>query len=281
MNILVTGGAGFIGTNLIKKLVKKHKVFSIDNYETGNKKNHIENCTYYDIDLSKEKKFKFLKKIDFIFHLSASARIAPSFKNPKKYFKNNVIGTFNIVHYAANYDIPIVYAGSGSHHGGRFCNPYTFTKDLGEDIVNLYRNCFDLKTTTARFYNVYGEHELTNQHGTLIGKLKKCFKEKKYFRVYGDGEKKRDFTHVEDIIDALILIMNKKSFGYNFELGTGENFSVNDVIKMFGHNKIKYSKNQKGEMKNTLCDNSLAKRILGWEPKNNLKNYIDEIKKSI
>lgn len=280
--ILVTGGAGFVGSNLIKTLVSSgYEVSSIDNYSTGLKSNHVEKTEYIDADLAILQDYSFLGKINFIFHLAATARIQPSFKEPLKYFKNNCVSTFNISKYASENNIPIVYAGSSSHHGGRFSNPYTFTKDLGEDIIQLFQSCFHLKASIARFYNVYGPNELTEgSYTTLIGKWKYNYLHNLPLVVYGDGTKRRDFTHVQDIVDALVLIMKNNSFGHVFELGRGKNRSVNDILKLFKYDNIKYEQDRPGEVKITLCDNSLALKELGWSPNRDVEDYIEEILRS-
>ena len=144
MRILVTGGAGFIGTNLIKRLLKEgHDITSIDNYSTGLKQNHQEGCEYKEKDIIN---YDFRGEYyDIIFHLAAIARIQPSFTRPEDYIDTNFMGTYSMIKYCIGRDIPLIYAGSSSHHSGRYSNPYTFSKDLGEDIIKLYQNQFGLK----------------------------------------------------------------------------------------------------------------------------------------
>ena len=144
MQILVTGGAGFVGTNLIKQLLEKgHSVISIDNYSTGKKENHITGCTYIEGDISQHTNIKkYNKSVDIVFHMAAIARIQPSFENPQDYIKTNFNGTYNIVQFCTNREVPLIYAGSSSHHSGKFKNPYTFSKDMGEEIIQLYQKHF-------------------------------------------------------------------------------------------------------------------------------------------
>lgn len=274
-NILVTGGAGFIGSNLVKKLIEqKYNVISIDNYSTGSEFNHVQNCEYINYDITDKIQNLNLSNISFVFHLAASARIQKSFNNPRTYFDNNVVGTMNIIEYCCSKNIPLIYAGSSSHHSGRLSNPYTCTKDMGEDLVNLYSKHFNLKSSIVRFYNVYGPGESTNNNATLIGKWKECLKKGEKFIIYGDGTKRRDFTHVDDIVEALIKIIEKNAFGYIFELGRGVNYSISEVLQMFGQKDFIFEPDRKGEIDSTLCDYSLAKKLLNWEPKNNLEDYI-------
>ena len=271
---LVTGGAGFVGTNLIKRLLHDgYTVTSVDNYSTGKVENHLDGCEYLDYDI-RDIDFKLYLKPDVVFHLAATARIQPSFKDPKKYFTTNANGTLNVTDYCANNKIPLIYAGSSSHHSGKFSNPYTFSKDIGEEVVKLYQDQFGLKASTARFYNVYGPHQLTEGgYTTLIGKWLNNIKKGSPCDIFGDGEKRRDFTHVDDIVDGLIRIMRQQAYGHIFEFGRGMNHSINDVAKMFDTVPW-YQPDRLGEAQNTLADNKLACDILAWEPKINLKDYI-------
>lgn len=275
MNILVTGGAGFVGTNLIKRLKQdNHNVVSIDNYKTGFKENHQDNVMYIEGDIRNIKDFESYGRFDVVYHLAAIARIQPSFKEPVDYFETNVNGTLNIVDYCRKFNIPMVYAGSSSHHSGKFKNPYTFSKDIGEEIIKLYQETFNLKSSIARFYNVYGPHHLKDGgYCTLIGRWERLIENNQLLTIYGDGTKKRDFTHVDDIVEALIKIYDKDKWGFVFELGRGKNYSINEIADMFNHDKI-YLENKLGEADITLCDYSLAKEHLGWEPKLNIEDYI-------
>ena len=274
MKILVTGGAGFVGTNLIKRLLKDgHSVISIDNYNTGLESNHQFGCKYMNHDLRNLKEFP---NVDVVYHMAAIARIQPSFDNPKDYFTTNANGTLNLVDWCSKNDIPIIYAGSSSKHSGRFKNPYTFSKDVGEDIVELYQNHFGLSVSVARFYNVYGPHQLTEGgYTTLIGRWINNIENDKDCVIYGDGTKRRDFTHIDDIIDALIRIPQKGAWGYSFELGRGKNYSVNEVADMFNIKPI-YQNDKPGEAQITLNDDIVAKEILDWEARINLEDYIKE-----
>ena len=283
MRILVTGGAGFVGTNLIKQLSPYHNIVSIDNYSTGKEENHIDGVKYINGDI-----YDLMDHVatlstpyyqpDIVFHMAAIARIQPSFENPKDYIKTNFNGTYNIVQFCTNREIPLIYAGSSSHHSGKFKNPYTFSKDMGEEIIQLYQKHFGLKASIARFYNVYGPHQLTEGgYTTLIGRWINNIKNGLSCEIYGDGSKRRDFTHVEDIIKGLTAIMDQNAYGYTFEFGKGKNHSVLNVANMFNVNPT-YKENKPGEAQETLADYSLAKDILGWEPKISLEDYIKNLK---
>lgn len=275
MNILVTGGAGFVGTNLIKTLLEQgHKVVSIDNYNTGLKSNHQPGALYIDFDIRNIDDYSAWGEFDIVYHLAAIARIQPSFKEPYDYFTTNANATFKIAKYCSSNNIPLVYAGSSSHHSGKFKNPYTFSKDIGEEIITLFQLHYGLKASIARFYNVYGPYHLKEGgYTTLIGAWEKRVEEHQPLIIYGDGTKRRDFTHINDIVDALLLINEKQTWGHIFELGRGKNYSVKDIADMFGQ-EIEYKENKPGEAEITLCVDTLAKRLLDWEPKHNIEDYI-------
>ena len=277
MKALVTGGAGFIGTNLIKRLLKDgHNVVSFDNYNTGLKNNHIGGAIYVDLDITNfpQNDSSYWEKFDVVFHMAAIARIQPSFENPKNYFNTNAMGTLNIVEMCSKANIPLIYAGSSSKHSGRFKNPYTFSKDVGEDIIELYTKHYNLSATTTRFYNVYGPHQLTEGgYTTLVGRWLNNIKNNVQCEIYGDGEQRRDFTHVDDIVNALIAIMEGNHYGYDFELGRGKNISVNEVAKMMGITPT-YKPSKPGEARHTLNTDTTANEILGWNPQKELLDYI-------
>ena len=294
MRALVTGGAGFVGTNLIKRLLKDgHEVVSIDNYSTGKKENHQEGCSYNNFDISDDyvpygrlywpKSTKVIDEVgypDVIFHLAALPRIQPSFKTPTESFKANVLGTMNILEWARkNGNIPIVYAGSSSTHGDKYANPYTFTKWQGEKLCKMYSYIYEVPTAICRFYNVYGPHHLTEgDYCTVIGIFETLYKEGKPLTITGDGEQRRDFTHVEDIVDGLMRVSEHNTFmGQEFEFGRGKNYSVWDIAEAFGKgHRIKYIDGRPGEMRETLCTDTTAYNLLDWEPTKDVIDYIKE-----
>ncbi len=276
MNVLVTGGAGFIGTNLIKKLLSEgHQVVSIDNYQTGFKSNHQDGATYVDYDIRNIKDYKAFGEFDVVYHLAALARIQPSFKKPIETFEINANGTLLLVEYCAKNNIPLFYAGTSSHHSGKFKNPYTFSKEIGEEIIYLYQKHYGLNASIARFYNVYGPYHLREgAYCTVIGKWETAFENNQPLTIYGDGTKRRDFTHVEDIVDALVLIKEKEAWGHIFELGRGKNYSIQEIADMYPA-EVVYEDNKPGEALVTLCTDTLAKELLGWEAKLSIEDYIN------
>ena len=274
MQALVTGGAGFVGTNLIKRLLKDgHEVVSFDNYSTGFKENEQDGCRYIETDIIDGFK-NWIKKFDVIFHLGALARIQPSIKNPSETIKNNFDGTLNVLEYARKNNTPVIYAGSSSKHHGLYGSPYAWSKYGGEELCKLYSEVYGLNTTICRFYNVYGPHHIrTGTYATVIGIFENQFLNNEHLTVVGDGEQRRDFTHIDDIVDGLIRCVGKNHKGEIFELGSGINYSINELVEMFGCKK-KFIPSRPGEYDVTLCDYSKAKNVLGYQPKNNLENYI-------
>lgn len=282
---LVTGGAGFVGTNLVKRLLTEgYQVVSIDNYYTGKKENHQEGCIYINGDIKDIESLLSWHyslgtgwKPDVVYHLAALARIQPSFKEPMKCYDTNCNGTFIVAKYCSDNNIPVVYAGSSSHHSGRYKNPYTFTKDIGEDIMTMFQEIYGLKTSTTRFYNVYGPYHLREgAYCTVIGIWEKAYELGLPLAVTGDGLKRRDFTHIEDIVDALYRIHDKQAWGYTFELGTGTNHGIREVAEMYNYNKIEHIAERPGEAQITLCTDTLAKEILDWKANRKLQDYINE-----
>ena len=293
MEVIVTGGAGFVGTNLIKRLLKDgqvtNRIISIDNYSTGKKENEQEGCKYFDFDLS-ESNVPFdemctverFEKPGIIFHVGAVARIQPSLKNPVFTINNNFNSTLNVLDWARRKNIPVVFAGSSSKHHGLWGSPYAWSKFGGEQLCELYNKVYGLPTSICRFYNVYGPHQLEGgTYATLVGIFEKLHREGKPLTITGTGEQRRDFTHVDDIVDGLIRCGNSLIDGDSdvsgevFELGRGQNYSINEVANMFGEDYPKeYIPARKGEYDVTLADYSKAKEILGWEPSINLKDYL-------
>jgi len=293
MKVLVTGGAGFVGTNLIKRLLKDgHKVASVDNYSSGFRENHQEGCQYYDYDLSsshtlmslhpggwnaRDEEMKMKVEYDVIFHMAALARIQPSIKNPYKTLFNNFVSTLNILELARQNNTRFVYAGSSSVHHGLYESPYAWSKFSGEDLCKLYNNVYDMDTSICRFYNVYGPHQIEDgTYATLLGIFQKQYREGKSLTIVGTGEQRRDFTHVDDIVDGIVRTSQEYFKKCEiFELGRGVNFSINEIVDMFGKDYPReYIEQRPGEYDVTLADYSHAKDLLNWKPKRNIEDYI-------
>jgi len=288
MKMLVTGGAGFVGTNLIKRLVKDgHTVVSIDNYSAGKKENHQDGCQYFNVDVEQVFDYSyFMSKPDVIYHMAALARIQPSLENPHSTIVNNFLATLNVLEYARNNNIPVVYAGSSSIHHGLYGSPYAWSKFSGEELCKLYSSVYDVPTSICRFYNVYGPYQVEEgTWATVIGKFENQFRNNNPLTIVGDGKQRRDFTHIDDIVDGLIRInramqgeVDMRYVGEVFELGKGKNYSINEVADMFGKDYPRVNLPvQQGEYDRTLADYSLAQDMLDWTPSVDLSTYIKSV----
>tara|TARA_Y100000590_G_scaffold442760_2_gene571285 strand:+ start:3927 stop:4781 length:855 start_codon:yes stop_codon:yes gene_type:complete len=281
-NILITGGVGFIGTNLVKELVKQNNtVISIDNYSFGSKKNEIDGVKYYNYDI--EDIDKITESVDVCFHLCAMARVQPSFEDPMEYFRVNVQGTTKVMEWAKKNNVKVVYAGSSSKHFDPSDSPYAMYKYLGEEVCKLYRKSYNLNVEIARFYNVYGPGEVMHEKfGNVIGIWKTKVKKGEPLPIVGDGNQRRDFTHVYDIVDGLIKIASSnKKHQDAWELGTGNNYSINELFEMFNKRfnvKSIIIPDQPGNYKKTLRENNDLLEQLNWQPQDRLRNHIENLK---
>ena len=294
MKYLVTGGAGFVGTNLIKRLVKDgHEVVSVDNYSTGKEENHQDGCMYHKNNLSSDHILGIYvdagtypswrdESFDLIFHLAALPRIMPSFKDPVATYKSGPVATINILDLAKKNKTPVIYSGSSSCAGDVYANPYTFSKWQNEELMILYNKLFNVPMSICRFYNVYGEHQATEgSYCNVLGTFEKQHREGEPLTITGDGEQRRDFTYVGDIVDGLVrcadglLDVGSDSVnGESFELGNGKNYSINELVEAFGNYPSEYIDARPGEMRETLNIDTKAQETLGWQPKGDIIEYI-------
>jgi len=278
-NILVTGGAGFIGSNLIKKLIDEgHNVTCLDNYSTGTNENEVKEAKYINDDI--ENIIKLKMRFDICFHLAAQSRVQPSFDNPQESVRVNITGTTRVMEWAKNNKVKVIYAGSSSKHHDPSDSPYAMTKFLGEEICKLYKKSFNVNVEIARFYNVYGPLEpLDEKFGNVIGIWRSKAIKGEPLPIVGDGNQKRDFVHVYDIVDGLIKIaFTDINHSDAWELGTGVNYSVNELFKYF---KDKFDvtsisiPDQPGNYRQTLRENDDSIKLLDWKPKDRLKDHIN------
>jgi UDP-glucose 4-epimerase len=278
MRALVTGGLGFVGSNLVDRLLEKEwTVYVIDDMSSGSfmwKNDGVIKYFHFDVELINQ---KFCEDVDVIFHLAAEARIQPSFEKPYLWQRSNVLGTAAVCEFARNNGCKVVYAGSSSCYGGKFMNPYTFSKKIGEEVCEMYSKVFGLSTVTARFFNVYGpRNPLIGEFTPIIAKFEQLKSEGLPLTVVGDGEQRRDFTHVLDICDGLIRLAEDEWCGELFNFGTGVNYSINQIVDFFESEKVLIPA-RPGESRETKANIKETKKILGWKPKYKLKNYIKEI----
>ena len=280
MKILITGGAGFVGTNLLIKLKEEnHELHSIDDYSIGTEENHIDGVKYIRDDVNNINKYN--ERFDLIYHLAALSRIQPSFKNPTITYHANTSSTLQILEYSRRFNTPVIYSGSSSKHHNPMISPYAMTKYLGEELCKLYKSAYNLDIHITRFYNVYGPYEIMEgDWAAVIGKWRNNIDKGLPLEIVGDGNQRRDFTHINDIVSGLIKISKSNTTNFEWELGSGKNYSINEVFKMFEKKfscKSKFIADQPGNYRETLRENDKALEELGWTPEYDLEDYINNL----
>jgi UDP-glucose 4-epimerase len=276
--VLVTGGAGFVGYALSLELLKRgYNVDVIDNLSIGNEAKISPFVNFLGGDIRGMDNIKDTP-YDYIFHLAALSRIQPSFENPSEFFRVNTSGTEAVCEWARKGNVKVIYAGSSSQWHDPFQSPYAMYKKLGEDICKMYRKVFGTNIEIARFYNVYGPYEITEgKWAAVIGLWRGNIERGETIKIHGDGEQRRDFTHIDDIVDGLIKIgFGTETHEDAWELGTGFNYSLNEVANMFNV-LCEYVDDVKGNYRETKRVNDDAITRLGWQPKDVLKEYIKNL----
>ena len=300
MKFLVTGGAGFIGSNLVDYLIEEgHVVKVIDNFSTGKKENCNSNATYYNIDLSNEKNLPLIKNeikgVNGVFHLAAYPRVQESIDNPLIFEKNNTLSTVNLLKACSEMKIKrLVYSSSSSVYGNSSrlptkennqvnpISPYAMQKYYGEVCCRVYSVIYNIETVSLRYFNVYGEKQsLDGAYALVMCIFAKQRMNNLPLTIRGDGNQRRDFTHVSDIAKANLLAMQSKKVGNGevINIGNGNNRSVNEIAKMMGGPTIKIDSVM--EPRETLADNSKAKKLLKWKPSVIIEKWIPDYKKSL
>ena len=291
MKALVTGGAGFIGSNLVDALIEKGwNVIVIDNLSSDAHEQfyYHPQATYYEYDIRNFETIKPLfKGIDYVFHLAAEARIQPAIENPTHAVSVNVVGTCNVLQASREAGVKrVIYSSTSSAYGlkntpplkedmPKDClNPYSVSKTSGEELCKMYTELFGLQTITFRYFNVYGNRQPTKgQYAPVIGLFERQKENGELMTVVGDGIQTRDYTHVKDVVNVNLLATQcKEGFGEIFNIGTGISYSVLDLVKFVG-GPFTNIPPRPGESRHTQADNSKAKAILKWEPKLTLKEY--------
>jgi UDP-glucose 4-epimerase len=273
--VVVTGGAGFVGSHLCERLVKQgHRVISLDNYSTGSKDNHVDGVDYRD-GHTKDIATHITESPDLIYHLGEYARVEKSFEDVALVWDLNMTGTFGVLEFWRTNTCKLVYAGSStkfSDNGmGRNLSPYTWTKAANTELVSNYGAWFNLPYAITYFYNVYGPRERAGAFGTLIEIFKQKYQKGEPLPVVKPGTQRRNFTHVDDIVDGLILV-GEKGEGDEFGLGHPKDYSVMDVARLFG-GEIALVPERAGNRMSSSVDASKAV-ALGWSAKRSVEEYI-------
>ncbi|MEN6553999.1 MAG: NAD-dependent epimerase/dehydratase family protein [Methanobacterium sp.] len=294
MKSLVTGGAGFIGSHIVDKLINLgHEVIVIDNEsaESNEKFHWNQNAKNYKLDICNyEKTRELYTDVDYVFHLAAEARIQPAIKNPLLAVKTNVLGTATVLQCSREAGVDkVIYSSSSSGYGHNeipnnenqiddCLNPYSVSKISGEKLCSMYTKLFGLKTVIFRYFNVYGERQpLKGQYAPVVGIFLRQRAEGNPLTIVGDGEQRRDFTHVSDAVNANILAatinVGDQYYGQLYNVGPGKNYSINEIANTISNNQINIEP-RIGEARETLADNSKIKSVFGWEAKINLMDWI-------
>lgn len=299
MKYLVTGGAGFIGSNIVDTLIDEgHEVVCVDNESAESNSQFYWNdkANNYPVDINDFCSlgwiFKY-EKPDIVFHLAAEARIQPTINEPQKACLTNFVGTCNVLQASRENGVKrVIYSSTSSAYGlnndpplredmVKDClNPYSVSKTGGEELCKVYNNIYNLETIILRYFNVYGDREPTRgNYAPVIGLFIKQRKQGKALTIVGDGKQTRDFTHISDVVKANLMAShttNKEALGEIINIGTGTNQSILDIAKIIG-GEIVYIPERQGEARHTLADISKAERLLLWKPKIELKNYLKEL----
>jgi len=281
---LVTGGAGFIGSHLVDRLLADgHQVTVLDNFSTGQPRNveHLASHPAFrlvEVDVTDHEAIAgHFEGVDWVFHLAALADIVPSIQNPAAYFRSNVDGTFSVLEASRKAGVArFVYAASSSCYGIpdsyptpetapiRTEYPYALTKFLGEQLVMHWVKVYQLPAVSLRFFNVYGPRaRTTGTYGAVFGVFLAQKRAGKSFTVVGDGEQTRDFTFVTDVADAVVRAAESNLSGEIFNVGSGGTYSINRLVQLLGGEKIHIPK-RPGEPDCTFADVGKIERLLGW-----------------
>ena len=297
--VVVTGGAGFIGSHIVDNLINQGiEVIIFDDMSMGSEDNINSKATFHKIDISSmgpRTLAKFMQGVDTVFHVASRTRVQPSIKNPSLYHRVNVTGTVNMLVASVKAGVKrFVYSASSSAYGEKDTmplvetmstnpmSPYGLTKLLGEEYCRLFYTQYGLETVNLRYFNVYGERQnLEGGYCLVIGIFAKQMIEGKPLTITGDGEQKRDFTYVGDVVNANIAAAtsNKVGKGETINIGNGDNRSINQIANLFGGTTVKLA--PRIEPKETLADISKAKELLNWEPTQIIEEWIPKYKESL
>ena len=280
--IVVTGGAGFVGSHLCERLVKDgHRVISLDNYFTGTPENHIEGVEYRD-GHTKDIAALVPETPDLVFHLGEYARTEKSFEDVELVWDLNKAGTVAVLEFCRRRKCKLVYAGSSTKFAdcgeGRDQSPYAWSKATNTELVNNYAAWFGLEYAITYFYNVYGPREMSGPYGTLIRIFTELYRQGQPLPIVSPGTQTRNFTHVDDIVSGLVLVAEKGA-GDGYGIGADEAYSVKEVAALFGGDSFMIP-SRKGNRMTSSVDNAQVKQ-LGWQQQQKLTDWIEKIKTDV
>ena len=287
--IIITGGAGFVGTNLIKLLLNKtkYKIISIDNYSSGTKKNHINNSRVKYIrgsTINISKLIKYPKKIKTIFHFGEFARIYQSFLKMNECISSNSVGSNSIFNFCLKNKIKLIYSATSASLGNKGddknLSPYAFTKSKNLELLENLKKWFNFKYEVIYFYNVYGPHQIsTGSMSTVIGIFEDHYKKNKLFPVVRPGTQTRRYTHILDTVKICYLAW-QKNLCRHYSIANKKSYSIIEVAKLFNA-KIKYLPKRPGERyASALTSKNLSNKIYKYYGKINLEDYIENFIKN-
>ena len=286
--IVVTGGAGFVGSNLIRELLKlkKYRIISLDDYSSGTKKNHFKNSSVNYIKLHTKNINKVLKRyrkdIKTIFHFGEFARIHQSFNNLGKCFESNLGGTLEVFRFCLKNNIKLIYSATSASlgNGGNDKNlsPYAFSKAKNLELLDNFKSWFGLKYEVIYFYNVYGPNQIyKGEMATVIGIFEEQIKNNKPLTIVRPGSQKRRFTHINDTIEVCLEAW-KKNENKHYSIASNKSYSIIQVAKMFG-GKIVYIPERKGERyESAIINKNISYKVYKRVGKIQLKTYIKNLK---
>jgi len=285
--VVVTGGAGMIGSQLIELLLPKYRVVSLDNYFIGKKESHIDGAEYIEGYTKDIEKLLGDEKPVIIFHLGEYSRVEQSFKDIELVWQTNVAGTFRVLEYwraknTAGRQCKLVYAGSSTKFAdgglGRDQSPYAWMKASNTELVQNYGRWFNLPYAITYFYNAYGPRELASgPYASVIGRFKTLYAAGEPITVVAPGTQKRNFTHVEDLARGLLMV-GEKGQGDEFGLGSHESYSILEIAKMFTDNIVMLPE-RPGNRMESVVDTARAEKEFGWKATHTVRDYIESLKR--
>jgi UDP-glucose 4-epimerase len=294
MKSLVTGGAGFIGSNLVDRLIEMgHEVIVIDNEHSDAHDQFYWNdkAQNYKYDIRDYQNTRPLYDgVDYVFHIAAEARIQPAIENPIEAVSINSVGTVTVLQCAREAGVKrVMYSSTSSGYGlnqtpnietqaDDCLNPYSVSKVNGEKLCKMYTDLFGLQTVCFRYFNVYGERQpLRGQYAPVIGVFMRQRDAGEPLTIVGDGNQRRDFTYVGDVVNANIMAAisnpDSEAFGQVYNVGTGSNYSINQIARMFGHETVNITP-RPGEARVSLANNQKLRRTFGWQPSMKLEDWL-------